>query len=102
MQLKQKFFLIFSVLVIAPVLLLSYLVYAGYRDMVNERVQDTADNIMEQAVLKTNDTFEDLEHILEVVQTDSPITRRSSRSWANIPAARILIRIVTSMRPTIF
>ena len=72
MQLKQKFFLIFSVLVIVPVLLLSYLVYAGYRDMVNERVQDTADNIMEQAVLKTNDTFEDLEHILEVVQTDSP------------------------------
>ena len=72
MQLKQKFFLIFSVLVIVPVLLLSYLVYAGYRDMVNERVQDTADNIMEQAVLKTNDTFENLEHILEVVQTDSP------------------------------
>ena len=72
MQLKHKFFLIFSVLVIVPVLLLSYLVYAGYRDMVNERVQDTADNIMEQAVLKTNDTFENLEHILEVVQTDSP------------------------------
>lgn len=72
MQLKQKFFLVFSILVIVPVLLLSYLMYTRYRDMVNEGIQDTARNVMEQAVLKTNVAFAELEHILEVVQTDSP------------------------------
>lgn len=68
MKLKYRFFLIFSALAVVPLLLFSYIAYTHYTQLSNAQIADTSSNIMEQAVKETDSVFQDMQHILELVQ----------------------------------
>lgn len=72
MKLKYRFFLIFSALAVVPLLLFSYIAYTHYTKLSNAQIADTSSNIMEQAVKETDSVFQDMQHILELVQYTSP------------------------------
>lgn len=72
MKLKYRFFLIFSALAVVPLLLFSYIAYTHYTQLSNAQIADTSSNIMEQAVKETDYVFQDMQHILELVQYTSP------------------------------
>lgn len=71
MQLKHRFFLIFSALAALPLMLFSYIAYTRYTGLSNAQIAATSSNIMDQAVIQTNSVFSSLLHILENVQSDS-------------------------------
>lgn len=71
MQLKHRFFLIFSALAVVPLMLFSYIAYTRYTSLSNAQIMSASSNIMEQAVIQTNSVFHKLRHILENVQYDS-------------------------------
>lgn len=71
MQIKHRFFIIFSVLAIVPLMLLSHIVYSHYIRLSNIQAMTTSANIMEQAVKQTNSVFANMQHILESIQSYS-------------------------------
>ena len=72
MKLKYRFFLIFSALAVAPLLLFSYIAYTHYIQLSNAQIVSVSSNIMDQAVGESNAVFSDMQHILERVQYTSP------------------------------
>lgn len=72
MKLKTRFFLIFSVLAVAPMLLFFYIVYTNYTGLSDAQITETSSNICDQAVEETVSVLEDMRHILEIVQYTSP------------------------------
>lgn len=71
MQLKHRFFFVFSALALVPLMLFSYIAYTRYTRLSNAQIQSASSNIMEQAVIQTNSVFSNLRHILENAQYDS-------------------------------
>lgn len=57
MKLRMKFFLIFSVLAVIPLLVLTEYSYAHYREVTYERMDDLSDNLFHNAVKETENTL---------------------------------------------
>lgn len=87
MQLKHRFFLIFSALALVPLMLFSYIVYSRYVQLSNAQITSAASNIMEQAVIQTNSVFSNLRHVLENVQSDSHNENTLSQSLRKFHSA---------------
>lgn len=62
MKLRTRFFLIFSILAIIPLLILTEYSYARYRDITYERMDDLSENLFHNAVTLTN-------NMLSTIQT---------------------------------
>lgn len=58
MKLRTKFFLIFSVLAVIPLLVLTQYSYAHYREVTYERMDDLAGNLFHNAVTETENTLD--------------------------------------------
>lgn len=71
MQLKQRFFLIFSALAVVPLMLFSHIAYTRYTHLSNAQTATASSNIMDQAVIQTNAVFSNLQHIMENLHSDS-------------------------------
>lgn len=96
MQLKRRFFLIFSALAVVPLLLFSHIAYTRYTQLSNAQITAASSNIMDQAVIQTNAVFSNLQHIMENLHSDSHsgntlfqslLTLRSSKSQLAIYTA---------------
>lgn len=62
MKLRTRFFLIFSILAVIPLLILTEYSYVRYRDITYERMDELSENLFQNAVTQTN-------NMLSTVQT---------------------------------
>ena len=62
MKLRTRFFLIFSILAIIPLLILTQYSYVRYRDITYERMDELSENLFQNAVASTN-------NVLSTIQT---------------------------------
>lgn len=62
MKLRTRFFLIFSILAIIPLLILTQYSYVRYRDITYERMDELSENLFQNAVTSTN-------NVLSTIQT---------------------------------
>ena len=74
MKLRVRFFIIYSILTIIPMLLLSELGYARFRRLATEQVQSYSDNFVRNVENSLNDSLGNLGNILDML-TFNPSTR---------------------------
>lgn len=72
MKLRYRFFFVFSIVTIVPMLLFVYLAYHSYIRLSNRQITETSLNIVSEGVKETNKVFSEMQHILECVQYASP------------------------------
>ena len=60
MKLRNKFFLIFSVLAIIPLLIISIYAYRHYAQTIRQRVLEFSENLFQNAVAEANTTLNDI------------------------------------------
>ena len=60
MKLRNKFFLIFSILAIIPLLIISIYAYRHYAQTIRQRVLEFSENLFQNAVAEANTTLSDI------------------------------------------
>jgi Predicted signal transduction protein with a C-terminal ATPase domain len=68
MTLKNKFLLIFISISIIPILIISTFVYGRYIDLVNKQMQQTTNNIVDNAVKETEARINEIDRMTEIFQ----------------------------------
>lgn len=67
MKLQKKFFLIFLLISIIPILIFSIYTYTRYTNLIDKQVKQSAENLMDVASFQADYTLSNLEHIVEAM-----------------------------------
>lgn len=72
MKLRQKLFLILLFMTLLPTVCITAISYYRYEKTLQQQMHEYSSNLFSQAVLKTNNTLEDLEKVTSIFSSYSP------------------------------